>query len=228
MSALQVEAPPRTAVTISRPGKVERWQVRVNERVEKGQNIALFDDGGGAIQITAPCSGRVATLLRAGLPVAANAAIAQLEPDQRPEPVKRALPIAPTQYTPPAPKAPPAASGEPTQPPAQEAPRRSTLGDAAELVAVEELSLPAPLPKPAARPRRPRMARRTTRPTDHQVEEFKARAEKFGDLGYGVGELDRLMYDLLARLSDQDVARELEAQRDRETAGRYCYGNGPR
>lgn len=228
MSALQAEvvAPLRQPLTISRPGKVLAWQVSVGDKVQQGQNVALFDDGGGAIQITAPYAARVATLLHAGFPVAAGAAIAQLEPDERPEPLKRAAPITPPQHTAPPPKAPPAPSGEVLEASA-EVPRRSTLGDEEQLVKVEELSLPIPLPKPKARARPPRMARRTTRPTDHQKDDFQGRAERFKKLGYDIGEMDRLMYDLILRLADHDIVRELEAQRDKEQAGRYCFGNRP-
>lgn len=223
MSALQAEAV-RESVTIGRAGRVDCWQAAVGDRVQRGQEIALFDDGkGGLVQITAPCSGRVVSQLRAGLPVAAGAAIALLEPDCPSEPLKRAVPFAPSLPSPRPPIAQPAPNGDAAAP----VERRSTLGDEEQLVAVEELAIPEPLPAPKARPRRPRMARRTTRPTDHQIDDFKSRAEKFGKLGYGVGELDRVMYRLLLRLSDQDLARELEAQRDEEQAGRYCFGNRP-
>lgn len=232
MSALQAEAI-REAVTIGRAGKVESWQVAVGDRVQKGQGIALFDDGkGGPVQITAPCSGRVVSRLHAGLPIAANTAIAQLEPDSPQEPLKRSISIAPSPAThrpsvaQPAPNN--AACAPLEQEPAPPVERRSTLGDAEELMAVEELALPAPLPKPKARPRRPKMARRTTRPTDHQKDAFQERAKRFEALGYAIGEHDRAMYEAWLALSDLEVARLLEAQRDKEVAGRYCYGNGPR
>lgn len=232
MSALQAEvvAPSRQPLTISRPGKVLRWQVAVGEQVERGQEIALFDDGkGGAIQITAPYAARVATLLHAGLSVAAGAAIAQLEPDERPEPLKRAVPIAPPQHTASAPKIAPAPSGEAIGPSAEVPPRRSTLGDPEELVKVEELSLPAPI-KPTKRPRRPRVAKRTCHPTNHQIEEFKALLEKLGKRGhdYSAGELERLAFHLLLSLPEQELIVAAEANRDREVAGRYGYGVGPR
>lgn len=228
MSALQLEAPPRAVVPIPRAGRVVRWLVSINERVQAGQEIAIFDDGGGPIEITAPCTGSIVVMLMPGLPVNAGGDIAQIEPDKRPEPLKRAVPIAPPQHTPPAPKTPPAPSGEPTEA-SVEVPRRSTLGEEEALIAVEELSLPTPI-KPTKRPRRPRVAKRTCHPTNHQIEEFKGLLEKLGKRGhdYSAGELERLAFHLLLSLPEQELVAAAEANRDREVAGRYGYGVGPR
>lgn len=230
MSALQlqVDAPPREVVPVSRPGCVTDWLVRVNERVQRGQKIATFDDGGGPIEITAPCSGRIVAMLHPRLPVNAGGTIAQIEPDGPQEPVKRALPIAPPQHTPPGPKVAPAPSGEALEAPA-EVSRRSTLGDADELVKVEELALPTPI-KPIKRPRRPRVVKRTSHPTDHQRIDLQAliAALKKEGFDYSAGELDRTMHEVFLGLSRQEQIAALEANRDREIAGRYGYGVGPR
>jgi pyruvate/2-oxoglutarate dehydrogenase complex dihydrolipoamide acyltransferase (E2) component len=212
----------RKAAKASAAGQVISWNVEPGQKVQTGQELGTFEDAYGPVSITAPCSGVLGRVVAAGAKVAEGAPLCYVEPATSRQEAPQAARVK-------IPEAPPRPRGEareanlsqpaPTQPKA----RRTTPA-----LEVEELSIP-PKPVKRTRPRRPKIVKLTCHPTDQQKARLDAMMDRLTLQGhdYSFSELQRCAFEWLLGLSDQDLLKVAEANRDREQAGYFGYGQRP-
>ncbi len=95
---------------------------------------------------------------------------------------------------------------------------------------IEELTFEAPArPRKRTRPKRPKIVKWMAHISDEQRDQVEARLQDLEQLGgdYSKAELQRLATSLLLNLSENELIRKLEAQRDREEREGYGFGARP-
>lgn len=232
-------------VKAEKAGRVQ-WAAIDGARVQAWDTLAEIAGNYGTSVIGCNASGILAHVAKNGEPVLAGQIVAYVKPVERAQTrqsVQPAPTVAPIAKTPqrqpgeaqrvadeqPANIPPTLAESQPApRPIAPPAPaRRSTMAPALELTILEPEDEPAP--QPVKRPRRPKIVRKTCRPTDHQEQALASLMDDLSKAGfdYSEGELHRIMFDWLLGLSRRDLVAIAEVNRDKEQQGRFGYGARP-
>lgn len=229
----QTQATAQQGLPVLAPGAgTVQWTVVEGAIVTSWQTLGEVRSSFGETVIGCDHAGALAYIVHDGDQVKMGQVIAYVKPPEAPKPRQSARPApiiaepAKEQQRPTgealAPLAPP--SPLPIVQEQQEEPtRRSTMPPE-----VEELEIEEPI-QPVKRPKRTKIVKRTCHPTDKQAGKFDELVAQLTKRGfdYSSGELQRVAFHLLLSLSEKDLIREAEANRDREIAGRYGYGARP-